>query len=74
MNLHWIVAVPALVIALTGCTSARTAQEENTLFETHEIGTPAALHQIVLAGNFDGSGAPSLPWWAWIRPGPVTYD
>ena len=60
MNSHWIAAVPALAFALAGCTSARTAQEESTLFETHEFGTPAALHQTVLTGNFDGSGRAQL--------------
>lgn len=60
MILHWIVAVAALAMALAGCTSARTAQGDNTLFETYEIETPAALHQTVLAGNFDGSGRAQL--------------
>ncbi|MCY4477874.1 MAG: hypothetical protein OXC70_07800 [Gammaproteobacteria bacterium] len=57
---HWIVAAPALALALAGCPSMLTASENNALFETHEISTPAALHQTVLAGDFDGSGRAQL--------------
>ncbi len=57
---RWKVAAPALALALAGCTSALTAQRDNALFETHEIPTPAALHQTVLTGNFDGSGHAQL--------------
>ncbi|MYA30198.1 MAG: hypothetical protein F4Y31_03090 [Gammaproteobacteria bacterium] len=60
MNPHWFLAAPALAFALAGCTSALTAQEDNALFEVHEIETPAALHQTVLSGNFDGSGRAQL--------------
>ncbi|MDE0128921.1 MAG: VCBS repeat-containing protein [Gammaproteobacteria bacterium] len=60
MNPHWFIAAAALAIALAGCTSARTAQGDKALFEVHEIETPTALHQIVLAGNFDGSGRAQL--------------
>ena len=57
---YWIVAVAALATALTGCTSTQTKQGDNALFEMHEIETPEAMHQTVLAGNFDGSGRAQL--------------
>ena len=60
MNPHWFLAAPALAFALAGCTSALSAQDDNALFEVHEIETPAALHQTVLSGNFDGSGRAQL--------------
>lgn len=60
MHPHCFLAAPALAFALAGCTSALSAQDDNALFETHEIGTPAALHQTVLPGNFDGSGRAQL--------------
>lgn len=60
MILPWIVAVPALALALAGRTSTLTAQADNALFETHEIRTPAALRQTVLTANFDGSGRAQL--------------
>lgn len=48
------------LLALAGCASALAAQDEGALFETYEIETPAALHQTVLAGSFDGSGRAQL--------------
>lgn len=56
MHSQCFLAAPAIALALAGCTSALSAQDDNALFEAHEIATPAALHQTVLTGDFDGSG------------------
>lgn len=64
MKLRWKFSVTALaltlVLALAGCATALTTQEGNALFVTQEIETPAALHQTVLPGSFDGSGRAQL--------------
>ena len=60
MHSQCFLAAPALALALAGCTSALSAQDDNALFEAHEIATPAALHQTVLTGDFDGSGRAQL--------------
>ena len=60
MKLRWIFSVPAVALALAGCATALTTPESNALFETQEIETPAALHQTVLPGSFDGSGRAQL--------------
>ena len=64
MKLRWNFSVTALaltlVLALAGCATALTTQEGNALFVTQEIETPAALHQTVLPGSFDGSGRAQL--------------
>lgn len=64
MKLRWNFSVTALALALAlalaGCATALTTQEGNALFVTQEIETPAALHQTVLPGSFDGSGRAQL--------------
>ena len=60
MTLRWVAIAPSLVLALAGHASDQTVADGNALFEVREIETPAALHQTVLAGNFDGSGRAQL--------------
>ena len=60
MKLQCMFSVSALALALAGCATALTTPEGNALFETREIETPAALHQTVLPGSFDGSGRAQL--------------
>ena len=60
MKMRRVAAAPALAVALAGYACALEAQQGSALFETHEIETPAALHQTVLPGSFDGSGRAQL--------------
>ena len=54
MNTHWTIGAPAIFLAACGATSNLNPGDANPLFETREVVLPAAKHQTVLAGSFDG--------------------
>ena len=60
MRWSWTIAVSALASAACGSTSSLNIQADNVLFESREITIPAAAHQTVLAGSFDGIGRAQL--------------
>ena len=60
MGLHRQIKTLGAAAGLAGCAAAPTAQIADPLFEAHEIATPPARHQSVLAGSFDGTDRPQL--------------
>ena len=55
MKLPWTIGAAAIVLAACGSTANLKLQEADSLFETREVALPAATHQTVLAGSFDGT-------------------
>ena len=60
MELRWTIAVAAFALAACGSTSSLNSQDQSVLFEAQEVSIPAAVHQTVLAGSFDGTGRAQL--------------
>ena len=60
MRMHWTIGAPAIVLAACGATSNLNPGDANPLFDTREVVLPAAKHQTVLAGSFDGTDRAQL--------------
>lgn len=60
MKMHWTIGAPAILLAACGATSSLNSGDANPLFETREVALPAAEHQTVLAGSFDGTDRAQL--------------
>ena len=60
MRTHWTIGVAAMVLAACGAASNLNSGDANPLFEIREAAIPAAEHQTVLAGSFDGTDRAQL--------------
>lgn len=60
MKMYWTIGPPAIVLAACGATANLNPGNADPLFETREVVLPAAKHQTVLAGSFDGTDRAQL--------------
>ena len=60
IKMRRIIGGLAMVLAACGATSGLNPGDANTLFEIREVAIPAAEHQTVLAGSFDGTDRAQL--------------